>query len=188
MSLQAISKDILLKAEKEKDLLDAQFKEEESLLESKLQEKISVYRDSLLSKHEAEVGSAKEKILGKYKKESKQIVLDTKSRLISKVYDESLVQILSMDKKDKEVVLSSLISKAKELIDYDEVVTSKDMEKIVKTKVKSGAKVHVEDDIEGLVFTGNSGKVRLDMTFNTLFREMFDDLDEKIQEVLFKSK
>lgn len=150
-----------------------------------MQEKISVFRDSLISKHKAEVESVKEKILGKYKKESKQIVLDVKSKLISQVCENALENILTLDKKDKEKIIKSLIGKAKDLIEYDEVLTSKDMEKFVKSEIKKEAKV-TASDINGLIFLSNGGKVKVDMTFETLFREVFDENEEKLQEVLFR--
>lgn len=189
MSIQSISKEILQKAESEKENYNIKLKEEEDRLEKEMLERVENEKKKIYAKHESELKNTKEKIIGGYKKESKTIVLETKEEIIKNVYENALEKIKSLDKKETEKILEKLLNIAKQYLEYDTIHVSKQHEKFIRSiKEDRKIKVIVEDKLNGLIFTANNNKLKIDLTFETILRDTFENNKEKFLKILFKSK
>lgn len=186
MSLQNLSKDILLKADLEKANLTKQLEEEESNLELEQQQSFEKYKETLTSKYNREYSSLKTNILGKYNKEAKSVVLDAKTKLIEESYTNSLIEINSLNKSDKEKVLANLLKIAKDVLIYETIICSKNDSTFIKSKVDKKIKVLIDENLNGLKFEANGGKELLDLSFEKLFQDLFEESQEEIQKILFK--
>ena len=182
MSLQNISRDILSKAKSQAELIDSQTKKEMSSLKVEFESNFENYKESLVSKYDEEFNIAKTKIESKYNGEAKEIVLNTKAKILSQVTSQSISDIHDISKKDREKILSTLIREAKNHIDFDKVYTLKDDIDFVKSKVNNNIKVIQAKDY-GLIFEAKNGKERLGLSFKTLFEDLFSRNEDKVQRI-----
>lgn len=185
MSLQNLSKDILLKADLEKENLLKKLEEEKSKLEHEQEVEFERYKQSMISKYERESSSLKFDILGKYNQQAKSVVLDAKAKIITEVFNQAQEKILSFSKKEKEDILLKLLKLAKEVLNYDVVICSKADNTFVKSKVDKKIKLSVVENLNGLKFEANNGKEVLDLSFEKLFQDLFEESQEEVQKILF---
>lgn len=185
MSLDILSRDILLKAQIEKDQFDLELKEEFSDAELACSSKVDIFKSKLAEKYDSDLKIQKEKILGSFKKDAKKEVLLSKSILLNKVYSQVLENFENLKKDQKEEFLKKLILRASDIIKFDTIICSKKDYKFVKTCVSKDVKIIIDELLLGLKFIGNEGKEILDLTYLSLLKEVYDTVEDKVQNVLF---
>lgn len=186
MSIDIISRDILQKANTEKDLIETEFSKEISILEENNKNSIDSFKEKLKAKYELDVSNQKEKILGLYRKESKKEILKVRNQLVKETYDEVFDELSMMKGEEKSKLLSSIINSAKKSgFKFEKIICSKKDSKIVKEIIEKEISITIIEDMEGLIFVAKSGKEILDMTFQTLLKEAFEKTESKIQKTLF---
>ena len=185
MSIQTISQDILNKAHDESISINDELNVEMSKMQKEFEIEFLEYRNNLISKFQREYELESKKIHGKYSRESKRIILSAKSKIISKVYSGTEEEIDSLDKHTREKILIKLIKRAKNLIGYDVVYASDEDLEFVKSKVED-AKVKSQKGLCGLVFETKNGSERLDLSFNALLSEVFEEYRDGLFKILFR--
>lgn len=185
MSIDILSKDILSKAEDEKKLIEKAAEEEMSKLQEEFNTKIGDFKKSLFDKHEKEVSYQREKILGEYKKDSKRVVLDVKTKLLDEIYSDVLETLKSMKGDEKREFYQKVINSVTDF-DYKCVKTSKKDSKILRELLPKEVKVSIDDTVCGTVFISSDEKQIVDMTIESILKYAYEDVEEEIQEVLFR--
>ena len=142
MSLQNLSKDILLKAELEKENLLKQLEEEKSKLEHEQEIEFEKFKQSTISKYDREYSALKFDILGKYNQQAKSVVLDAKTKIINEVYIQTQTKISSLSKSEKEAILLKLLNLAKKTLDFDTIICSKVDSTFIKSKADKKIKIY----------------------------------------------
>lgn len=185
MSLNNLSKDILLKAEVEKDKIHEQLKANKDALENEFDLKLNSFKDLECSKHKSNIDLNSQKILSFYKKESRKIVLFAKSKIIEDLLDEILDELKELKNADKQILFEKLIQKAKILIDFENVICNKSDLRLVKNILPENIKITSVEKQNGLIFESKEGKEILDMTYENLFTEILSENEDKLQKKLF---
>lgn len=183
MSLKNMSRGILSKAQTQKEEINKQLEEEMSNLELDFENEIKNFKKVLSSKFDLEFKSNSSKILGKYLSESKRVILNSQTIVLSKVYNLCYDNLLNLNKEAREKLLLHLIKKADKILKYDKIICSKKNQSFIKLNSKN-CKISV-DDIEGLIFESNSGKERLDLTYRVILDEAFESNEDELQKLLF---
>lgn len=187
MSLDILSKDILLKAQDKKEQFDLELKKEFSDAQEECNNRIDIFKSELSEKYDLDLKIQKQKILGYYKKEAKKKVLSTKSIILTQVYNKVLENFENLKKDEKEKFLENLILKAKKIIEFDVIICSKKDLKFIKSCVNSNVKLIVDENILGLKFNSNSGKEILDLTYLSILKATYDNIEDNLQNVLFNN-
>lgn len=185
MSLETLSRDILSLADSEIEKFE---KEKESDLDSfkhELNLELETYKKKFQTLYEKEYLSAKQSILGSAQKESKSLVLETKSELIDEVYSKTLDELRNLSGKVREDFLKLLISRAKLEFDFGKVICMESDSKFLKSTL-NGVEVKSDSKVSGLIFESKDSKQILDMTFKSILDDFFSDNEEKVQKRLFK--
>lgn len=190
MSLNNISKDILLKAEVKKDNLYSQLDTNKNALEDEFESDLKSFKDLEYSKHKSNLDLNSQKVLSFYKKESRKIVLFAKSKVIEDLLDETLIELKSLKNKEKIELFERLIKRAEDIIDFERIICNNSDVKLVRGIVKNieglkKVKVSPVDTLNGLIFESCAGKQILDMTYENLFTEILTDNEDKLQKKLF---
>lgn len=187
MSLDILSKDILLKADDYKKEINKKFQEKTTSIEKESNKYILNSKNNLKSKFDEELKLNKDKILGIAKRDSKKLILETKSDLIKESFEISYKKLLEIDNNIRENLLSKLIKKAKKIIDYNLIECSKKDFKFIKSKVDKNSKIKVKinENLSGLLFYSNDKKEKLDLSFKTILNDIFEKNENKIQKILF---
>ncbi len=185
MSLDVLSKDILLKAEEEKKLLIKKLEEEKSLLESEYAFRVESWKKLVLEKNLHEISTEKSKVLGFYRREAKRIVLDSKSEIVDGVYLSALEKVYNFEKQERELFLSKIAKYAFENFKFSKVYCSKKDLKFSKSLFDKGVKISTSDDVMGFVFESEDGREILDMRFETIVKHIFENSQDRIQKILF---
>lgn len=183
MSLKNISRDIISKADIEKEKISKELKVVMSEKETESQKRIDLFKSDYKEKFDLEEQVLVQKIKGTYERESKRIILDAKSKIISQIKEDSLNNIKKLEGKDRENFLNKLIKIAKSQINYEVIYCSaKDLKYI---KSKNSSKKIKSKDIEGLIFESENGEEILDLTFEVIAQHIFEENEDKIQEMVF---
>ncbi len=185
MSIQTISQDILTKAHDERISINDELMVEMSKMQKEFEKEFLEYKDNIISKFQREYELVSKKTQGKYSRESKRIILSAKSKIISEVYSGAKEEIDSLDKHTREKILVKLIKRAKSLIRYDIVYTSDEDLEFAKSKVED-TKVKSLKGLCGLVFETKDGCERLDLSFNALLSEVFEEYRDRLFKILFR--
>lgn len=184
MSLEILSRDVLLRAQEEKEILAQSLDKECSLIKENSQAQIDLFSSKISNQTKLEISKQKEKILGVYKSLSKNLVLNSKSELFDSVREETFSYFFNLDQKEKEFLFKILIKKASSLIDFETIFVNKEDVDLVSSLTKK--KVDSKKNFSGLLFENKDQTQILDLSFNSLINEICDKESDKIQEVLFK--
>lgn len=186
MSIDILSRDVLQKAQTEKDAIENEFSNEILILDEKSKKNIADFKEKIKGKYTEEILNQKEKILGSFKRESKKEILEIKTKLLEEIYTESYEEICSLKSTNRDKFISNIIDSVKKSgFKFEKIICSKKDTKIVKEINTASIKIVIQEDIEGLIFVSNSEKEILDMTFKTLLKEAFEKVEGKIQKTLF---
>lgn len=187
MSIEILSKEILLKAQNKKEEIELELKKEFLEAQEESNKRIDIFKSELYQKYNLDLKIEKQKILGYYKKEAKKKVLSAKSIILNQVYNKVLENLENLKRDEKEKFIENLIFKAKKIIDFDTIICSKKDLKFIKSCVNSNVKVIVDENIWGLKFNSNSGKEILDLTYLSLLKLTYENIEDELQNVLFNS-
>ena len=186
MSIDILSRDLLQKAEAEKETIETELSKELKILKENSNQNIASFKEKLKAKYEEDISNQKEKILGSFKRESKKEILEVKTKLIEEVYFETYEELCLLKTEEKSKFLKNIINSVKKNgFKFDKIICSKKDSKLVKEICDTNIKLQLEEEMNGLVFSSNSGKEILDMTFKTLLKEAFEKTEGKIQKTLF---
>jgi len=185
MSIDILSKDILLEAQNKKQILEDELKEEFFKSEKNLKNELEIFKSNLKTKFNNDLIIEKEKIIGSAKKDANKIILETKNKLLKQVFNETLESLNNLNKYDRELSLKLRLNSASKLMKFQKIICSKKDLTFIKSIVDKNVEVKLEDDIEGLKFIGNSGKEILDFTNLTIIREAYENIEDKLQTILF---
>ena len=183
MSLLNISRDIISKANIEKDNI---LKELETVMSNRKIEsnkKLELYKLDLKEKFDIETESRLKVIKGKAIGDSKKIILDSKAKVVLKTYENILNELYNLSQEDRKNLLLKLIKIAKNKIDYETIYCSKQDMKFIKNN--STVKIK-ESEINGLIFESKSKDEILNLTFEVIANDIFEKYENKIQEILFE--
>ncbi len=75
MSIDILSRDLLQKAEAEKETIETELSKELKILKENSNQNIVSFKEKLKAKYEEDISNQKEKILGSFKRESKKEIL-----------------------------------------------------------------------------------------------------------------
>ena len=109
----------------------------------------------------------------------KQMIETRKNELIDQVFDNTKMQILGLEDKEKKEILQGLAETGKKSIKDAEIIVDKKYEKLLK-----GAKSQDLGDF-GVVLQSKDGKVKVVNTLNNRLKQMETDLRPRVAEVLF---
>lgn len=184
MSLEILSRDVLLKAQEENKILAENLTKECSSIKEISQTRVEKFREKLTKQNILEINNFREKILGNYKSLGKTKVLNSKSELFEEVKKQSFSEIMSFSDSQKKDLFKSLIRKASDLIKIETIYTNFEDVKLVESLTKF--KIIGDKKINGLLFENKDKTQILDMSFNSLLNEVLDKKSDEIQEVLYK--
>lgn len=186
MSIDILSRDLLQKAEVEKEIIETEISKEIKILNENSNQNILSFKDKLKAKYDADILNQKEKILGSFKRESKKEILEVKTKLMEEVYFETYDELCSLQTEEKIILFTKIINSVKKSeFKFEKIICSKKDSKIVKELCNSNIKLELEEEMHGLIFSGNLGKEILDQTFKTLIKEAFEKTESKIQKTIF---
>ncbi len=114
MSIDILSRDILQKAQGEKESIETEFEAQITIAQEISKKNIISFKEKLDRKYEEETSIQKEKILGNYKRESKKEILKVKTLLIEQIYDEVYTDLCNLRSEDKEKFFSEIIKSVKQ--------------------------------------------------------------------------
>lgn len=186
MSIDILSKDILLQAQIKKENFNVELKEEFLIAESELLKRIEIFKSKLKTKFDFDLLVQNEKIIGSAKRDANKIILETKSGLLDQVFADVLNDINSLKKEERESLLKSLIKFAKNLLNYESIICSKKDQKFVKSIVETGIKIKIDENLNGLIFIGNSNKEILDFSYLSILKDIYEVKEDRLQNILFK--
>lgn len=186
MSIDILSRDILQKAQTEKDAIETEFSKQISILDENSKKYIADFKEKIKAKYDDETSVQKEKILGSYKRESKKEILEIKTKLLEEVYNETYDELCSLKPEQRKKFLINIVNSTKNSgFKFEKIICSKKDLKEIKEISSANTKLVINDNIEGLIFISSSEKEILDMTFKTLLKESFEKVEGKIQKTLF---
>lgn len=183
MSLEILSRDVLLRAQEQKEALVQNLTKECSSLETSSNELIENFKSKLSSQNDLEIKNQEEKIVGNFKSQSKKLVLDTKSQILSDVEKQAYDNLINLESKEKKTLFKSLLKLSTTFIKADVIYTNPSDVKLVQELTKVDVKS--QKDIHGLFFETKDKTQILDLTFKSLLNEVLESKGDEIQEALF---
>ena len=191
MSLDSLSKQISLKAQKEISKLDLSFEDDCRNIEREFNSNLDIYKLDLVNKNNIETDIIKVKVLGKAKKIAKEKLLNTKRDLLNEVYMGVIDNLNNYSPKQRYSLFKSLILNNSDF-KFNKIITERKNARIFKEisedlfGYEEGKliKVQVQDSINGFILS-NGDFQRLDLTYESLVNELFIKKDELIQRRLF---
>lgn len=185
MSLDNLSRELLHKAAREKDILKEELKRQKEALEQEMHEEFRLYREKELRRFETELDVRRRDIIGNAKRDAGHQVLSTKTALLAELFSKTLEELEHASGKQRESLLAHLVSLAQiHLPEYDTIYCSKEDEKIVRKLIAKTVKIETAQ-VKGLRASAKEGKQQLDLSFRTILLEL---MEEKEEEILRKSK
>lgn len=135
-----------------------------------------------LAKAEEDLQNLHQQVISSANLEVKRITLNKRKDLLDKVYSQTVEKIKSMPVSKKEELLKSILSKYE--TSGARVYASKDSEAIVK-KLTSLSYAGNIDSIGGIVLENEDGTVRLDFTYDSILKNVYERSLKQISDILY---
>lgn len=181
MGLEIVVKDIQEGARAEVSRIKAEgdAKASEIITEAKeLQKKM--LGDSL-AKAEEDLQSLHQQVISSANLEVKRITLNKRKELLDTVYNQTVEKIKSMPASKKEDLLKAILNKYK--ASGARVYSSKESEETVK-KLTSISYAGNINSIGGVVLENEDGTVRLDFTYDSILKSVYERSLKQISDIL----
>lgn len=135
-----------------------------------------------LAKTEEDLQNLHQQVISSANLEVKRITLNKRKDLLDKVYVQTVEKIKSMPASKKEELLKDIINKYE--ASGARVYSSKDSEDIVK-KLTSLSYAGNIDSIGGIVLENEDGTVRLDFTYDSILKNVYERSLKQISDILY---
>jgi len=182
MGLEIVVKDIQegARAEVSRIKTEGDAKASEIINEAKEVQKKTL-GDSL-AKAEEDLRNLHQQVISSANLEVKRITLNKRKDLLDRVYVQTVEKIKSMPASKKEELLKDIINKYE--ASGARVYSSKDSEDIVK-KLTSLSYAGNIDSIGGIVLENEDGTVRLDFTYDSILKNVYERSLKQISDILY---
>ncbi|MDW5550190.1 V-type ATP synthase subunit E [Methanosarcina sp.] len=135
-----------------------------------------------LAKTEEDLQNLHQQVISSANLEVKRITLNKRKDLLDRVYVQTVEKIKSMPASKKEELLKTVINKYE--ASGARVYSSKDSEEIVK-KLTSLSYAGNLDSIGGVVLENENGTVRLDFTYDSILKNVYERSLKQISDLLY---
>ena len=184
MALEAIVEEIRRKGDEQARAITEKAKSEADKIIAEANDK----KDEILRKGrdeaEREAERLKRQEVSSVNLEMKRMLLNKRKEIIEETYNLVESKVKSMDEAEKKRLISALISKNAE--DGSIVYSNKDDEALVKevlpSNIKYGGNV---DCIGGVIIESSDGVVRLNLTFDEMLKQLFEQKMGEVSKILF---
>jgi V/A-type H+-transporting ATPase subunit E len=182
MGLEIVVKDIQegAKAEVSRIKAEGDAKASEIINEAKETQK-KMLGDSL-AKAEEDLQSLHQQVISSANLEVKRITLNKRKELLDTVYNQTVEKIKSMPASKKEELLKTIINKHE--ASGAKIYSSKDSEETVK-KLTSLSYAGNIDSIGGVVLENKDGTIRLDFTYDSILKSVYERSLKQISDILY---
>lgn len=186
MSLELISEKIISKAKDFEKETEKKLDQESKKLKKESDENLKNIKEKLSNENQQELDFEVNKILSSSNTSSKRIILETYSKTLNETFSKSLEKLENLEKKEREKFLQSLVKKIEdEKINYSLVYANINDIQFLEKKLKKGCKVLPKKKFHGLELISENGKTKIDLSFEQLLKEKFDEKEIEIRKLLF---
>lgn len=182
MGLEIVVKDIQEGASAEVSRIKAEGDAKASEIINEAKEVQKKTLGDSLAKAEEDLQNLHQQVISSANLEVKRITLNKRKDLLDKVYAQTVEKIKSMPASKKEELLKNIINKYE--ASGARVYSSKDSEDIVK-KLTSLSYAGNLDTIGGIVLENEDGTVRLDFTYNSILKNVYERSLKQISDILY---
>lgn len=184
MGIENVTRKIEQEAEKEADKLLDEAEAEIRRINEGTKREVAEYQKKLKENAEALLSKERRKALAAAEFEGKRALLDQKKDVIDKVIADVKKMLQRMPTNERRAIMQKLAQKAgKEIAAKKVFVNAKDAA-LVKEAL-SGVSVVGQDILGGIIAESGDGKVRVDMSFETLLEQITHDHLGELSRVLF---
>jgi V/A-type H+-transporting ATPase subunit E len=135
-----------------------------------------------LAKAEEDLQSLHQQVISSANLEVKRITLNKRKELLDTVYNQTVEKIKSMPASKKEELLKTIINKHE--ASGAKIYSSKDSEETVK-KLTSLSYAGNIDSIGGVVLENKDGTIRLDFTYDSILKSVYERSLKQISDILY---
>lgn len=184
MSLEILSRDILLKIDSKKSQSEQLLAYELEVLQKESDLRIKNFYYIFSNQIEEEILKRNLKILGTYKSHAKTISIETESLIINQVKNNFVGELNNLSNEKKEKLFKILLKKANTIFSTKFISTNKKDSDLL-SKLTS-EKILIKKNINGLYLENEDKTEILDLTFKSISDEIFHKNLEKVKEIVLK--
>jgi V/A-type H+-transporting ATPase subunit E len=182
MGLEIVVKDIQEGARAEVSRIKAEGDAKASEIINEAKEIQKKMLGDSLAKAEEDLQSLHQQVISSANLEVKRITLNKRKELLDQVYNQTIEKIKSMPASKKEELLKDIINKYE--ASGARIYSSNDSEDIVK-KLTSLSYAGNIDSIGGVVLENEDGTVRLDFTYDSILKNVYERSLKQISDILY---
>lgn len=184
MSIEVLTQEIMNKADYRKNELENEYDEKISTLKFESNERIENFKSKLLNSYDRDISSAERKVLGLAKKKAKTLLLETKSIIINEVFNDVLNDLIICYGKQRDELLNKLLKYSDVSFEYEVIICNKIDVSFFEKKFKS-KKIVGDKNYHGIKYISKDETKLVDMSFENFLKEIFENIEDKIQDELF---
>jgi V/A-type H+/Na+-transporting ATPase subunit E len=182
MGLDIVVKDIQEGARAEVSRIKAEGDAKASEITNEAKELQKKMLGDSLAKSEEDLQNLHQQVISSANLEVKRITLNKRKELLDKVYSQTIEAIKSMPASKKEELLKHIIKKYE--ASGARIYSSKEAEEMVKklTSLTYAGKI---DSMGGVVLENEDGTVRLDFTYDSILKNVYERSLKQISDILY---
>jgi V/A-type H+-transporting ATPase subunit E len=184
MALDKVVKDILDSARMEANKLAEEADKERSAILRAADEEMAKKRRLKERELQEAIRRLTRQEISSAELEAKRIALNAKKELLSKVFEETLHEIESMDAEEKAKIYCETYSSSKGLVQRPKVICPRGESKLLSSCAEPGRVA--ESDMEpGLILESEDGTIRLDYRFRSILEGIWEKELKNVSNMLF---
>jgi len=182
MGLDTVVNDIIDVAQKEAARINAETDAEVSRILDEARQAAKTIMGERLAKAEDDIKKMRRQELSSSNLKVKRAVLNARKEVLENVYQQAVGKIATLSPSKNEELLKAMIEKQQS--NGTRIYSNRDSEKIVK-KLSSLDYAGTIDCMGGVVIENEDGTVRLDYTYDVIFKQVNEQSLKQISDILF---
>jgi len=184
MALEAIVEEIHRKGDEQARAIKEKSQKQADKIISEAKDKAEEILRKARAEAETEAERLKKQEISSVNLEMKRSLLNKKKEIIEEVFELAKEKVSSMDAGEKKKLLNALISK--NAVENSVVYSSKEDESLVKEILPKGVSYGgTIDCIGGVIIESSDGILRLNLTFDEMLNQLFDQKMGEVSKTLF---